>query len=370
MDPPSPPPRGTGDAPEPVTARTVFRWSAAGALGVLVVVLAVLALYSMRGLLVQASIAVFIAVSLDPAVRWMIRHGVKRGHAVALVVVFILALTAGILWAVIPPLVRQADGLTSDFPTYLDRVRGASPTLRRLESGLGLRSRIDGLTRELPVRLAEQSLEFGRRFLDALLSLLLVSVLAIYLMLDLARLRRGLVRLFPKRHRARVSDVINVTIEKVGAYMIGNLLISLIAGISTLIALTALRVPFALPLAVFVAVADLIPFVGATIGAVVSVIVAAATTNLWPTTILVAVVFVLYQQVENYVIAPRVLRDTVKIPSIAVLFAALVGASVLGIVGALVAIPIAAVVKVIGSERMRARDEADDAAEENETGAS
>jgi predicted PurR-regulated permease PerM len=357
-----------GDEREPVTVRTVFRWSMAGALGVLAVVLGLFALYSMRGLLIQAFIAVFVAVSLDPAVRFLIRHGVKRGRAVALIVVFILALTAAVLWTVIPPLVTQVDELTSDLPTYLDRVREASPGLRRLESGLGLRLRIDQLSQDLPVRVAEQGLEFGRRFLRGLLSVLVVAVLTIYLMLDLARLCRGVVELFPRRHRARVSDVIGVVIDKVGAYMIGNLLISLIAGVATLIALTALRVPFALPLAVLVAIADLIPFVGATIGAVASLFVTAATTNLWPSTVLVAVFFVLYQQIENYVIVPRVLRDTVKIPAIAVLFAALVGASVLGIVGALIAIPVAATIRVIGSERMRARDEADAAAEERDNG--
>lgn len=347
----------------PVSARTVFHWGAAGALGVLVVILGVGALYLLRTLLVQILIAVFIAVSLDPAVRWLIQHRVRRPYAVLIIAVSGLVLIAGLLLAFIPPLVTQAGGLTTDFPGYLDRLRESSPTLERLENGLGLRARIDALAQELPARITAQALAFARRFLGALVSLLLVIVLTIYLMLDLPRLRRSLVRLFPRRHRTQVSEVVNLVIDKVGSYMIGNLVISFIAGAAAFLALTLLRVPFALPLAVLVAVTDLIPLIGATIGAVICVIVAAATGNLWPQTVLLAVFFIVYQQLENYVIAPRVLQNSVDISSIAVLFAALVGASVLGIVGALMAIPIAAALRVIVGDRIRARDEAEEEAE-------
>jgi predicted PurR-regulated permease PerM len=117
-----------------------------------------------------------------------------------------------------------------------------------------------------------------------------------------------------------------------------------------------LRIPFALPLAVFIAITDLIPMIGATVGAVVSVIVAFATTDLWPATILLAAFLLLYQQLENYLIAPKVLRNSVEMRALAVLLAALVGGSVLGLIGALMAIPLAAAVKVIMAPMLRARD--------------
>ena len=101
-------------------------------------------------------------------------------------------------------------------------------------------------------------------------------------------------------------------IDKVGAYMIGNVVISLIAGVAALIVLEILRVPLALPLAVAVALTDLIPLVGATIGAAICALVAFATTDIWPNTIVLVIFFVLYQQLENYWIAPRVLRNTVQ----------------------------------------------------------
>jgi predicted PurR-regulated permease PerM len=177
-------------------------------------------------------------------------------------------------------------------------------------------------------------------------------------MLDLPRIRRAIVRLFPVRHRPRVAHGVNVMVDKVGAYMIGNGVISLIAGVTTFLALLLLDVPFALPLAVFVAITDLIPLIGATLGAVVCTVVAVATADLWPNAVLVGLFFLAYQQLENYLIAPYVLRNSVDMPSVAVLLAALVGASVLGLVGALMAIPVAAALKVLGTPMMRARDAA------------
>lgn len=336
----------------------VFKWCVAGALGVLVVVLAVVMVYAARTLLVQFLIAVFVAVSLDPIVRWMISRGLKRRQAVAVIFLLLVAVTGALVMAAAQPLVSQASGLTSDFPGYLDRLRTQSPSLARLEDRYNLRSYVDSWVAALPGRVGGQALAFVRRFLGAVVSVLLVVVLTIYLMLDLSRLRRGLVRLFPARHRPQVTEVITVVLDKVGSYMIGNLLISVIAGVTAFVALTALRVPFALPLALLVAITDLIPLIGATVGAVVCLIVTLATTELWPTTVIVGAFFLLYQQIENYVIAPRVMRNSVDIPSIAVLFAALVGASVLGVVGALMAIPVAATMKVILANRLRARDEA------------
>jgi predicted PurR-regulated permease PerM len=344
-------------AAEPVTTRMVFRWGVAGALGVLTVFLAYRAVLLVTDIIVQVLIAVFIAVSLDPAVRWLIQRRVKRGQAVA-IILFGFAVVLGVfLLAFLPPLIKQGNSLVGDFPGYLERLRQHSPSLRSLEDRFNLQKSIHDFAQTVPAKLGHQALSFGRRFLGALLSALLVLALTIYFMVDLPRLRRGLVRLFPKRNRRAVNEAVNIVIDKVGAYMIGNLIISAIAGVATFIGLEVLRVPFALPLAFWVAITDLIPMVGAALGAVVCVVVAFATGNLWPQTILVVAFFALYQQLENYVIAPRVMRNSVEMPALAVLLAALIGGSVLGLVGALMAIPVAAAVRVIIAPIIRARDE-------------
>jgi predicted PurR-regulated permease PerM len=351
-----PAPAGDERAESGLPMRTVFAYGVVGALGVLAVFLGAMAVYAVRNLLVQVFIALFVAVSLDPAVRWMIRRGVKRTQAVAIILLVAVLLAAGLLWLVIPPLLHEVPKLVSDFPGYLNHLRTRSPSLRHLEDRFNLQERINDYAAHLPGKLGGQALSFGRRFLGALFSTLLITVLTIYFMADLPRLRRALVRVFPKRHRPGINRVVNVVVDKVGAYMIGNVIISVFAGVATFIACFALRIPFALPLAVFVALTDLLPMVGATLGAVVTVIVAFATSNLWPNTILLAAFFLLYQQVENYLIAPRVLRNSVQMSALAVLLAALLGGAVLGLVGALMAIPVAAAIKAVMTPVMRARD--------------
>jgi predicted PurR-regulated permease PerM len=354
-------PASTIDAtPSHLDAGRVFGLCVVGAFGVLAVALVALGLYTMWPLLVQVMIALFIAISLDPIVRWMIRRGVTRPQAVAIIFVLAVAVTAILVWAFVPPMIRQGNQLITDFPGYLDRLRERSPTLRQLESRLDAQVHIDAWARTVPAALGEQALGIARRLFGAVLSGLLVLVLTVYLMIDLPRLRRGVVRLFPKRRRPRVNEILTLVIDKVGAYMIGNLVISAIAGATAFVMLMALGVPGALPLALLVAVTDLIPMIGATLGAAVCVIVSIATTDLWPTTVLLAAFFLVYQQIENYLIAPRVLRGTVDISSIAVLLAALIGASLFGVIGAVIAIPVAATLRVVLADRLRARDESAD----------
>jgi predicted PurR-regulated permease PerM len=343
-------------APQRMTHRQVFAYSVTASIGVLAVFLVSLAVYVLRGRLVQVLVAAFIAVSLDPAVRWLIAHKIKRSRAVLIVVVVFLLLLAGFGYATIPALVHQANELGRDFPGYLQHLREQSPSLARLEDRFNLQPRIESWAKRAPSFLGHEALTVGTRFFGALLTTLLVIVLTIYFMADLPRLRRAVVRLFPPRQRPHASHVTTVMIDKVGAYMIGNLIISFIAGISAFIIMEVLGVAFALPLGVVVAIADLIPLVGATIGAAICVLVAFATTDLWPNTIILLVFFVLYQQFENYYIAPRVLRNTVELPSVAVLLVALIGASMLGLVGALIAIPVAAAARVVIGPMLNDRD--------------
>jgi predicted PurR-regulated permease PerM len=350
-------PAGSWDALSRLGVNTIFRWSAAAALGVLAVALAVLAVYTVREVLVQVIIALFIAVSLDPAVRWLINRGLRRTIAVAIIFVLTLILLGLFVWSITPPLVGQATDLAKHVPDYLQQLQEKSKTYREVADRYGLTKKITEYASSLPAKISSDALGFLRRFLGAVLNVLLVIVLTIYFMVDLPRLRRGLVRLFPRSHRPRVAQAVNVVVDKVGGYMIGNIIISIFAGVASFVCLFAVGVPFALPLAVFVAITDLIPMVGATIGAVGCVIVALLTVGLWPGAVVIAIFFVLYQQLENYLIAPRVLRNTVDLSSVAVLLAALVGGAVLGLVGAIMAIPIVAAVKVLMTPMVDALNE-------------
>jgi predicted PurR-regulated permease PerM len=309
--------------------------------------------------LIRAAIALFVAVSLDPAVRWLVRKRVRRGLAVTIIFMIALALVAAFLISVIPAMVSQFRALTQDLPGYLAQLQDRSSRYRQLSDRFNLTHQIQTIIAAAPSRLGSGLLGLTGRVFGALFSTLTVLVLTVYFMADLPRLRHGLVRLFPRARRAQLGRVADIVIDKVGAYMIGNILISLVAGTAAFVCFAALKVPFSVPLAFVVALTDLIPMIGATLGAVIAVALTLFATGLWPTTVLVAAFFVVYQQLENYFIAPRILRSTVNLNAAAVLMAGLIGATTLGLVGALMAIPVAAALKVLLAEELQARDAAE-----------
>jgi predicted PurR-regulated permease PerM len=367
MSRPNPPevPPGVGDSDphaeqEPrLRPGLLFRWGAFASLGVLATLAAAAAVYTARAVLIRAAIALFVAISLDPAVRWLVRKGVRRSVAVTIIFAIVLALTAAFLMSVIPAMVSQFRGLVDDLPRYLNQLQDRSSRYRELSDRYNLTKQIQSVISSLPSRLGSGLFGLTGRIFGALFSTLTVLVLAIYFMADLPRLRNGVVRLFPRARRSQMGRVADVVIDKVGAYMIGNILISLVAGLASFVCFTALGVPFSVPLAFVVALTDLIPMIGATLGAIIAVVLTLFASKLWPTTVLVALFFVVYQQVENYLIAPRILRSTVNLSAVAVLVAGLIGATALGLVGALMAIPVAAAMKVLLTEQLEARDAAE-----------
>jgi predicted PurR-regulated permease PerM len=325
----------------------VGRWAAAGTLGVLVVLLIAYAFYVIRNILVLVLIALFAAISLDPAVRWLMRRGLRRSFAVTIVILVALALFTLFIWSFLPLIVRQSGQLFADLPGYLAKLSEESKGVRQITDRYHLTERLTALVGALPAKLAGGAVGFAQRFLGTLASVGTVVVLTIYFMGGMHRMRSGVVRLFPDRRRKRVGQIVDVVVDKVGSYMIGNIIISVFAGTASFVCLELVGVPFALPLAVTVAIADMIPMIGATLGAVACIVVSLFTVGLWPQTVIVLLFFIAYQQVENYLLVPNVFRNTVDMPAAAVLLVALIGGSLLGLVGAIMAIPIAATVKVV-----------------------
>jgi predicted PurR-regulated permease PerM len=339
-------PEDHGGADGRVASGTIFRLAAVGTLGVLVTALAAYGVYLVRTILVLVLIALFVAISFEPLVARLIRRGMPRPAAVAVVMGVLILLLGAFVWSVVPPVAEQTGRLLGDLPGYLSRLSEQYRPVREVTDRYHLTDRLTALAANLPGKLAGGAVGFFQQFVGAVTSGFTVLVLAIYFMADLPRLRRGLLALFPPRHRERVGGIVDVVVEKVGGYMIGNIIISVFAGLSSFGCLAALRVPFAVPLAVTVALADLIPMIGATLGAAVCVLVTAFTVGVWPQAVVVLIFFLLYQQVENYLLVPRVYRNTVNMPSAAVLLVALTGGTLLGLAGAIMAIPIAATIKV------------------------
>jgi predicted PurR-regulated permease PerM len=343
--------------PDRLRPAHLFQRGALLSLGAATTVIGLYALYTVRAILVRILIALFIAVSLEPAVRALERRGMRRGFAVTLIFLLAVGLAVAFLLSVIPPLVTQGRNLVDDLPAYLSRLQDRSSQFRQLNDRYNISDQLQGLAANLPGRVGSGLLGFTSRVFGAVFNSLTILVFTIYFMADMPRIRSGVVRLFPVESRPRARRVVDLVVDKVGGYMIGNIIISLIAGVASFIAFTLLGVAFPVPLAFVVAICDLIPMIGATLGAIIGVGVALFSTDLVHT-VLVAAFFVAYQQLENYVIAPRVLKTTVELGAAAVLIAGLIGATVLGLVGALMAIPVAAAFNVLLNERLIAHETA------------
>lgn len=330
-----------------MTDGTLFRRAVLVTCGVVAVLLALLSMWIVRDVLVLALVAMFIAVSLDPAVRWLVRHHLRRPFAVTLIFLLALAFVAIVMATVIPPLAQEASNISRDLPGYLSDLDERSKTFRELSARYGLDDDLSKFASDLPERIGTSAFGFFQRFLGVVASTLLVVVLALYFMADLPRIRRMIPQAFPIAMRDRARRVVDVVFDKVGSYMIGGISVSLIASTVAFIGLSVLGVPFPLPLAMLVFLTAFIPQIGASLGAIICVIAAAIAKGVWPTATLVFILFVVYQQLENYLIAPRVFQKTVNLPAVGVLLAALVGGTLLGLVGALMAIPVAAAVKAL-----------------------
>ncbi len=319
---------------------------------VLAVVLAFAAgawlLLQVREIVLWLVIAVVLAMALEPAVAWLTRHRFRRGLAAVLVSLIAIVVLLVIVALLAVPLVNQARQLVDDLPGYVrDLTKPGSP-FGSLETRFHVVERLKALAPRMLTLLAGagtpalQALRTTFTLIAAVISILTMTVL---LLIDGPRAWRWSLTLLPDGRRPLARDLAARLLASIGGYVRGNLLISLIAGVTAYVAMLVAGVPFALPLAVAVAVLDLIPLVGATLGAILCVIVALAGAG-WLPALGLAVYFIVYQQIENNLIQTAVYSRTVALSPLAVLLATLCGAAIAGIVGVLLAIPVAAAVTI------------------------
>ncbi|HEX8158331.1 MAG TPA: AI-2E family transporter [Solirubrobacteraceae bacterium] len=326
-----------------LTTRQIARilFTSAACLGLLYL------LVQIRSTLLLLGIAIFLAVALGPAVDFFARR-IPRSASILLVYVLIAMLYAGVLWLVVPPVVDGAGSLSRDIPSYIDNVRN-NATIRKFDDKYDVVGTLQKEAAKLPSRLGDAAgalQSIATAAFNAAFQLLTVLTMTFFLLLDGKRIARFLVNRFGPERAPRVAVVAERIYKATAGYVAGALTISSINGLITFITLTILKVSFAVPLAVLMFFFGLIPLVGATIGGVIIILVTLFT-NFPTATIVYAIVLILYQQLENNVLQPFVYKRTVNVPPLAVIVAILAGSSILGVVGALVAIPIAAAFQIV-----------------------
>jgi predicted PurR-regulated permease PerM len=338
----------------PVDKRSPFMWGLLGAAGVAVTYAAVHMIVISASILALIGLSLFLAIGLEPAVAWLTRWRIKRWLAVTIVAIAVVGIVGGFLTAAIPPLVAQTENFIHTLPSYVAQMRDHSTTLGRLDERFHLQARIASATKSVNgSSVASGLLSAGQVVFTATASTLTVLILTIYLLFDLPRIRRMVYRLTPASRRPRVILIGDEISQKVGGYVLGNVLTSLIAGIGTLAWLLAFHVPYPIVLAIMVAIFDLIPVVGSTVAGVVVSLVA-LTVSL-PVAIATAAFYILYRLLEDYIIVPKIIGRVVHVPATVTIISVLVGGAALGLIGALVAIPAAAAVDVILRETIYPR---------------
>lgn len=304
-------------------------------------------LLTASGVLVLIGLALFLAIGLDPAVVWLTRHRTPRWLAVILIIVVLVGLVVAFLALAIPPLADQTSQFIAHLPHYSQDLQNHSSVLGKLNDRFHIQEKINQFSSGGGVgfSLVGGVLGAGQMVLSAVSSTLLVLVLTIYFLVDLDRVKTTFYRCVPQRRRARVILIGEDVVAKVGAYVLGNLFTSLIAGVGTVVWLEVFGVPYAILLGLFVAIMDLVPVVGSTVAGVVVSLVA------WTVSLPVALAtvgfYVVYRLAEDYLLVPRVMGRAVEVPGVVTVVAVTIGGALLGIIGALVAIPIAAALRVV-----------------------
>ncbi len=324
--------------------RSPFFVGMLAAAGVAVTYVIAQAIVTAQDTLVLIGLALFLASGLEPAVSWLVLRRLPRWAAVLIVLLGLLVIGGGFLALAIPVIVEQATAFAHQTPQYLQTLKDHSSPLGQLNDRFGLQQHLQQLLSG-GSGVLDTALSAGKAVLGTLGDLLIVIVLTIYFLADLPRIRRGFYRLVPHSRRPRVILIGDEISAKVGGYVLGNVLISLIAGVGTYGWLLIFGVPYALLLAILAAVLDLIPVLGTAIAGIAVSLV--ALTVSWPVALATIGFFLVYRLLEDYLLVPRIIGKVVKVPALVTVVAVLLGGVLLGVVGALIAIPIAAAALLI-----------------------
>lgn len=329
-----------------------------GGLGLLTAYAAGRALVSISSALILIVVSLFIAAGLDPLVRMLERRGLRRSYAVLIVIVLVLGVLALFLFALVPVIADQVQAIGRNAPGWLDTLQN-NRKVRELDDQYHFIEHLQSFVTngDFVGRVFGGVLGVGLAVLNAFFNAFIIVVLTLYFLASFEKTKSAVYRLAPASRRERVSKLGNRIVEGIGGYVSGAFVIALCAGATSLALLFLVGMGnYAVALAFVVMVTDVIPMIGATIGA--TIVSAICFTESVQTGLIAVVFYIAYQQFENYVIYPRVMSRSVEIPGVLTVIAALVGASLLGVVGALLAIPTAAAVLMLVREVfVRAQDE-------------
>lgn len=335
-----------------------FRLGLFGGLGVLVAVVIGSAVGSLATVLTYVGAALFLALGIDPLVSWLEKHGWKRPIAILTVLAGLLAIVAAFVLAVIPVITEQVGGLIQAAPDIVDQVVNQQVVENWWDANIpwlpydDVVANVIGFFNDNLGQITSTAIGTVLGIASGAFGAIIVLILMLYFVGSLASIKRGLYQLVPATKREKFIDLAEQIMDSVGRYVVGQVSMGLINGILSIIVLTIIGwivgdpIEYAALLAFIAGLFSLIPLVGTITGTIV-ISLAVLAFDGTPSVFWVAGWYLIYMQIEAYVISPNVMNRAVKVPGVVVVVAALAGGTLLGILGALVAIPVAAAILLI-----------------------
>ena len=338
-------------APQSWFISNSFQFGLLGGLGVLTALVLGNMIATIAQVITYIFASIFIALGLEPIVALLERRGFKRPLAILTVIVVLLGVITAVVLALVPKLIEDAAKLVTDTPNFAVAVK-SQPWIIDLNNsvGGGVFDAIDSITKYIsdaknwPTFLGGV-VQVGIGLFSGLSGFLVILILSIYIMASLSRFKKWVYSLVPATKRVKFADLAEQISISVGRYVMGQVTIALINAVCGFIMMSIVGVPFSIALAFITFLFALIPLVGSLSGAVIVSVVALTQT---PTMAVVTLVYYLiYMQIEAYFVSPRIMKEAVSVPGAVVVVAALAGGALLGVLGALVAIPVAASIILI-----------------------
>ena len=337
----------------PLNTQHPFYFGFLAASGALVAIALLRALQSASQVFVLIIIALFLAMGLNPTVDALQSRKLSRSVAVSLVVFIAIAIITLFAFVVIPPVASQGNDLLESAPQLLDSLRN-NATINQLNNDYGF---IDSLEKKFEEWISDGKivtgafggvLGVGRTVLSGAFSALTVLVLTLYFLISLPSVTKIFYRLAPASRRARVSSICDAIISRVGSFVGSQVLIAALAALFVFALALGIDLPYAAALAMVILFVALIPLIGHFLGA--SIVVLVALTQSPSKALLALILYTVYVQIENFIITPRIMKRSLAIPGLVTIVAALLGTSLLGLVGGVLAVPIAAAILLIMDE--------------------
>ena len=337
----------------PINKTQPFYFGFVATLGVLTAIVLLRALESVSQIFVLILVSLFLAMGLNPAVEALRKRNLSRGSAVAVIFSSVILFVVFFAFVVVPPVVSQGTNLIQNAPELLDNLMKNS-TINGLNDQFGiidtLQSRLNSVTSDgtLLISTFGGVIGVGQSILSGFFTALTILVLTLYFITSLPQAISLGLSLVPASRRDRVGKLTNAVVERVGIFVGSQILIAAMAGVFVVLLSTVLSLPSPIAIGMIVFVVALIPLIGHFIGAGVVTLIALTQS---PLIGLVAfVTYVLYVQIENYIVTPRIMKRTLSVPGAVTIISALIGSSLLGLVGGLLAVPVAASIILILDE--------------------